>query len=315
MAKHHFKFDPETLTIRKVSFISKITNIVLPQLLSTMVIALVSYYLFTVIFDKPQEKTLKYQNKQLKQQYNRLMQIYSQNEASLKILEQYNRDLYKLVLGTSYLPFEEDSSTLFENINKYNVKKLNKKNTRRTQNLINYVYESSKEIDDFLKQDNFSGEKTEFIPTITPIHKSQFNLVYGFGIRLDPIFKYRVLHTGIDFATETNAQVFATGAGVVKNIGNDNKKGKYVLIYHNKDYQTYYYNLSYIYVKENQNIKKGQKIGIAGISGQSFVPHLHYEIFYKGKPVNPVFFFFGSLTAEEFYDVFKKSSFPGISLD
>lgn len=315
MAKHHFKFDPETLTIRKVSIISKITNIVLPQLFSILVIALVAYYLFTIIFDKPQERTLKYQNKQLKQQYNNLMQIYIQNETSLKILEKYNRELYKLVLGTSYLPFDEDSITNFENINKYNVKKLNKKNERRTQNLINYINESSGEIDDFFRQENFNGEKTENIPTITPIHKSQFDLVYGFGIRLDPIFKYRVLHTGIDIATQTNAQVFATGAGIIKKIGNDNKKGKFIMIYHNNDYQTYYYNLSYIYVKENQLIKKGQKIGIAGISGQSFLPHLHYEIFYKGKPVNPVYFFFGSLTAEEFYDINKKSSFPGISLD
>ena len=55
-----------------------------------------------------------------------------------------------------------------------------------------------------------------------------------------------------------------------------------------------------ILVKEGQKVKRGQVIGTVGQTGRATGPHLHYEVLYENKPVNPSFYFDTSLTREEY---------------
>ena len=72
----------------------------------------------------------------------------------------------------------------------------------------------------------------------------------------------------------------------------------------------YYYN-----VRKNQRVKRGDIIGFVGSTGRSQAPHLHYEIFKDKKRINPLNFYYGNLTSEEFNDLLIKASVENQSLD
>lgn len=315
MAKEHkYKFDPHSLTLKKETRFSKITKVALPQIVSIVIVAFIVFYSLSFFFDTPQERNLKYQNKLLKEQYQNLLKSYQQNEKNLEILEEYNKSLYKLVLGTSYLPFDDESPSI-DKITKINPKRLNKQNAKRLKNLLQYMATSKKQLEDFKTNIEKYEKKSRNIPSILPLPISSTTTLYGFGIRLDPIYKTPFVHKGIDFNADFNTPVFATADGTVKTADVSRLNGNMIVIDHGNGYETHYYHLDQIFVRQGQNVKKGQKIGLVGTTGKSLVSHLHYEIHFKGKPINPIFFFFTNISPDQYFDIYKKASIPGISLD
>ncbi len=107
-----------------------------------------------------------------------------------------------------------------------------------------------------------------------------------YGMRLHPLFGYRQFHGGIDFAVNYSS-VKAAREGVVYYAGQMGGYGLTIILKHGNDFKTLYAHLSKIYVKTGQYVKAGTKIGVSGNTGFSTGPHLHFEVIYKGKPVNP----------------------------
>lgn len=108
-----------------------------------------------------------------------------------------------------------------------------------------------------------------------------------FGKRRDPFLKRVAHHAGIDFKTRYGQPIQATGSGVVKRAGRKGGYGKMVEIDHGDGFTTRYAHLSRIHVKVGQSVKAGAKIGAAGSTGRSTGPHLHYEVRYNNKAINP----------------------------
>lgn len=314
MPKQHFKFDPSTLSFKKIPFFYKIVNIVIPQLLGLVAITFVSYYFFTLFLDKPAEKVLKQQNKHLRQIYKDFYIQYNRNVEILGLMKEYNKILYKLLIGTSKLPEEFEQQSVFDERLLKNLKKFAKKNDERVNLLFSYMNGYKDVLQKLVKDSVQVKSKIDNIPTILPILKRDLKLVYGFGIRLDPVLKKTVFHKGIDLTTTSGASIFATASGKVISIGNS-KKGAYILIDHQNGYKTLYDGLSKILVSENQNVVKGQRIGIAGYSSYNLVPYCHYEIFYNDKNMNPVYFTFNTFNAREYHDFVKKANLPSILID
>lgn len=94
-------------------------------------------------------------------------------------------------------------------------------------------------------------------------------------------------HDGIDIIAEGNALVAAAAAGIVVQAGQDRDLGRYVKIDHDHGVQTLYAHLSRTFVQAGDHVEKGVSIGAVGNTGNSFGPHLHYEILIKGKAVDP----------------------------
>ncbi|MCR9134738.1 MAG: M23 family metallopeptidase [Alphaproteobacteria bacterium] len=109
----------------------------------------------------------------------------------------------------------------------------------------------------------------------------------NFGKRRDPFLKRVAHHAGIDFKTRYGQPILATGAGVVKRAGRKGGYGKMVEIDHGDGFTTRYAHLSRTHVKVGQSVKTGTKIGAAGSTGRSTGPHLHYEVRYHDKAINP----------------------------
>ena len=116
--------------------------------------------------------------------------------------------------------------------------------------------------------------------------------VYGiisspYGWRIHPIKKVKSFHTGIDLAATEGTPVFAADDGVVEFAGRNGGYGNFILIDHGV-YSTAYAHLSRIDVYEGQRVKKGQLIGRVGSTGLSTGPHLHFEVRYRGRHMNPM---------------------------
>ncbi len=109
-----------------------------------------------------------------------------------------------------------------------------------------------------------------------------------FGWRKNPFGRGYEFHTGVDIDAPYGAPVRATADGVVSHAGRFGDYGKAVVIEHGHGYSTLYGHLSQVLVKEGQKVKAGDIIGRVGSTGRSTGAHLHYEVLFGGKPVNPM---------------------------
>ncbi|MCS7205736.1 MAG: M23 family metallopeptidase [Leptospiraceae bacterium] len=108
-----------------------------------------------------------------------------------------------------------------------------------------------------------------------------------FGYRIHPLFGYRHFHSGIDISLHYEP-VRAARDGIVYFAGFLGGYGKTIILKHGSDYKTLYAHLSKIRVREGQMVKAGQVIGISGNTGLSTGPHLHFEVIYRDKAINPL---------------------------
>jgi murein DD-endopeptidase MepM/ murein hydrolase activator NlpD len=109
----------------------------------------------------------------------------------------------------------------------------------------------------------------------------------SFGVRRDPFDGRRRMHEGLDIATRTGTPVLATAAGIVREVGSDPGYGKLVVVDHGYGYATLYAHNSQIKAKVGQRVKRGDLVALAGNTGRSSGPHVHYEVRFNGVPVNP----------------------------
>ncbi len=127
------------------------------------------------------------------------------------------------------------------------------------------------------------------VPTGMPL-KHYKRISDGFGYRIHPITHRRTFHFGLDFAADTGVPVYATADGVVSYARTNGGYGKYMLVLHPFGFSTAYGHLSRYAVKEGTYVYKGDLIGYVGNSGRSTGPHLHYEVRYLHKWLNPASF-------------------------
>ena len=136
----------------------------------------------------------------------------------------------------------------------------------------------------------FSSEGKSAIKALmkTPINGAR--LSSGFGMRKHPILGYNKKHQGVDFAAPTGTPIMAAGTGHVEFVGNNGGAGKYIRIKHLNGYKTSYSHLSKYAsgMKKNVKVRQGQVIGFVGNTGMSTGPHLHYEVIFNGKRINPM---------------------------
>jgi len=115
-----------------------------------------------------------------------------------------------------------------------------------------------------------------------------------FGNREHPRSGGRQFHTGLDIAVDTGRPVKATADGVVSFANWSGGSGNLVAIEHGFGFSTYYAHNRKLNVRVGQTVKRGEVIGYAGSTGNSTGPHVHYEVWKDGKPMNPSGYLDGS---------------------
>ncbi len=144
----------------------------------------------------------------------------------------------------------------------------------------------------------------QFIPNGSPVEYKGITSKYGW--RIHPTLNKRELHPGTDMKAKTGTPVYATADGVVEYAGYHKRSGygKLVILDNNYGFKTYFGHLSRIEVKAGQFVKKGDLIALTGNSGLSNGPHLHYEVRFIQRPLNPYWFI--KWNANNFNEIFHK---------
>ena len=123
------------------------------------------------------------------------------------------------------------------------------------------------------------------LPLAKPIKNAEEQSV--FGHRIDPFNGHMAFHSGLDMSAPAGSKIYSTADGVVSSAGRNGGYGNAIDIDHGFGITTRYGHLSQILVKEGQQVKKGEVIGIEGSTGRSTGLHLHYEVRYHDQALNP----------------------------
>ena len=129
-------------------------------------------------------------------------------------------------------------------------------------------------------------------PAIKPVSKDESKMSSCYGYRIDPFTNKKKFHEGDDFSAKRGTEVMSTADGIVKTSKFYGSFGNYIEIDHGNGYVTVYGHLHKRNVKKGQKVERGQRIGQVGNTGRSTAPHLHYEVKYKNKTLNPSDFYF-----------------------
>lgn len=121
---------------------------------------------------------------------------------------------------------------------------------------------------------------------VSPVNSTNYTSYFGY--RISPITQEKSFHTGLDIAAAFGENVYAAYSGTVRKTGSDSRSGKYVIITHSDNFETFYCHLSEICVSSGQSVNQGQVVALVGSTGWSTGPHLHFEIRSNGKRVDPL---------------------------
>src|SRR5581483_1646245 len=121
----------------------------------------------------------------------------------------------------------------------------------------------------------------------TPVDGAK--ITSGYGMRVNPILGYSMMHQGVDFGAPIGTPIFAAGNGTIEEIGEKNGYGNYIKLRHNSSYETAYAHISRFAsgMKRGTKVKQGQVIAYVGETGRATGPHLHFEVLINGQHVNP----------------------------
>jgi len=112
----------------------------------------------------------------------------------------------------------------------------------------------------------------------------------GYGYRTDPVTGNQALHRGVDFKAEIGAPIYSLADGVVSYSGVNGAYGNLVEIDHGAGYRTRYAHNESNLVDVGQRVSKNQMIATLGSTGKSTGAHVHVEVRYQGRAVDPAIF-------------------------
>jgi murein DD-endopeptidase MepM/ murein hydrolase activator NlpD len=323
MAKVKYYYDPKTLSYRKIE--KSPANRLRSVLFAVAAVLLAGFFVhltFINLFDSPKEKRLKRELENMKIQYSILNERFDQVSDVLADLQERDDNIYRVIFEAEPIPASVreagfGGANRYKKFEGYDNSDLIKRTATRLDRITKQVYVQSKSFDEIVE---LAADKKEFlasIPAIQPVANEDLKrMASGYGWRTDPFTKTRKFHHGMDFSAETGTPIYATGDGKV--IRADSKSsgfGRHIRIDHGYGYITIYAHLNEYNVRVGQKVKRGDLIGFVGNTGRSRGPHLHYEVHLNGERLNPVNFYYGELTAEEFSRLIEMASQTNQSFD
>ena len=324
MSKVKYYYDSETLSYRKIEP-KKGKNLALGVLflvgivVMSFVLALV--YLNIPNVETPKEKAYKREVENMRFQYELLNKRMEEVVGVLENVEDRDNNIYRVYFEANPITEEQRRSGFggvnrYKNLEGYENSEIITETTKNLDQLSKRLIIQSKSLDEIATLAKNKEALLASIPAIQPVKNDDLKrMASGFGKRMHPILKYPKMHNGMDFSAPTSTEVFATGNAVVKKARRTSGFGNLIVLDHGFGYETYYAHLNEFKVRPGQKVKRGEIIGFVGNTGLSTAPHLHYEVHKNGKVVNPINFYHGDLTAEEYDIMLNQSALENQSLD
>lgn len=166
------------------------------------------------------------------------------------------------------------------------------------------LYLSSVSLDELQQLSKDKEKFSTAIPAIWPIDRTLLRGRIGaFGYRMHPTLHRWKMHDGVDLGGRIGDPIYATGDGVVEEVVLSRARrsyGTYIVVNHGFGYKTRYAHLNKVHVSRGDSVMRGTLIGDLGNTGRSSGPHLHYEVIYRGRVVNPINYFDKDMSAEAY---------------
>ena len=327
MKKEKFVYNPKSLTFERYKApASKRLFQSMGFMVAVVLAATGMLYLFMQYSPSPKEQSLLREIDQMKIKYSSLTEQLDMMSKVLDNVQDRDANVHRMIFGME--PINHDvwnagigghkrynDVTNYENSGALLLNTMSKADQLGRQLTI-----QSRSLDSL---EFIASEKEKYlnaIPSIKPVRsdfvKRSIEYLSGFGMRMHPIHKIPKMHYGIDFTSGKGTPVRSTGAGKIVEVKKDvSGYGNHIVVDHGFGYQSLYAHLESVDVKEGQTVAKGERIGAVGSTGTSTAPHLHYEVHFKGQPVNPIHYCMDGLTPKEYQEMVKMASEANRSFD
>jgi murein DD-endopeptidase MepM/ murein hydrolase activator NlpD len=306
-SKPKFHFNPETLTYERIdnSWKHRLRQLGTHSMTGVL-LGGVFFVIYLIAIEPPSVKQMRQENNRILAQYDLLGRQLKYQQNILSDLQERDDNLYRVVFQADPIPFSIRRAG-YGGTNRYDALKemtnsqIVVSTTQKMDELGRQMYIQSKSFDEIISLAKNKEKMLVCIPGIQPVFNKNLKcMVSGYGMRIDPVYHTPKFHEGMDFTAPTGTKIYATGDGTVVYASWKQGYGNCVMINHGFNYQTLYGHMSAIKTRLGQRLKRGDLIGLIGSTGKSTGPHLHYEVHFKGSPVNPQNFYFMDLSPADY---------------
>jgi murein DD-endopeptidase MepM/ murein hydrolase activator NlpD len=314
MAKVKYYYDESALSYRKITVNkSNYYRRIFLIFLAIFFIAFIGFIVFSQIIMSPTALAQKRELENLEFNFELLNKRLEESSAILSQLQERDNNIYRSYFEANPIT-EEQRKAGFGGVNRYKVlegydnSKLIKSITKEVDILSKQMVVQSKSLDEIVALAKQKENMLSSIPAILPIKIEDLTSVAsGYKMRMHPILKINKFHKGMDFTARIGTPIYASGNGRVIIAERSSTYGKVVYISHGYGYKTIYAHMSKIKARRGQEVKRGDLIGYVGNTGLSVAAHLHYEVQKNGISLNPINFYYGDLSLDEFAALQKAS--------
>lgn len=283
--------------------------------IATASLAAFYYLIFSLVVNTDEEKRLKRENRLYEKLYPEMEQKEKLISDVVKDLQARDNAIYKQIFKSQAPSVDPQNSALFFFATDSTADKdIVEYTERRSLALLDMT---SRIDSNFKEVFSDAASSRTLPPMLVPVPDLKFAQVgASVGKKMDPFYKVLTMHNGIDLIAGQGTPVLATADGVVMEVKRSGKgPGNIVEIGHDGGYRTLYAHLQDIVVRKGERVKAGRKIANVGMSGNSFAPHLHYEVHRDSLVLDPVNFFFASFSPEDYMKAAYMAATTGQSLD
>jgi murein DD-endopeptidase MepM/ murein hydrolase activator NlpD len=282
---------------------------------------MIFFYVFLYFFPSPREASLMQYNRNLTAEMAVLEKQVDQMQIIISDLSQRDDNLYRAILGAEPIPLSArmgatQQMSYYDSLTRMTNTQLAADIQRKVDILEKELYVQACSYDEILELAKNQEARMDNIPAIQPVlNKDLKRMASGYGWRVDPVYHIRRFHEGMDFSAPVGTDIYATGNGVVTFAGWRQGYGETVEIDHGFGYSTRYAHCHKLFARTGKKVKRGDVIALVGNTGKSTGPHVHYEVHYNGRPIDPRNYYFYDLSPEDYDKMVQLSSNMGKMMD
>ena len=282
---------------------------------------MIFFYVFLYFFPSPREASLMQYNRNLTAEMAVLEKQVDQMQIIVSDLSQRDDNLYRAILGAEPIPLSArmgatQQMSYYDSLARMTNIQLAADIQRKVDILEKELYVQACSYDEILELAKNQEARMENIPAIQPVlNKDLKRMASGYGWRVDPVYHIRRFHEGMDFSAPIGTDIYATGNGVVTFSGWRQGYGETIEIDHGFSYSTRYAHCHKLFARVGKKVKRGDVIALVGNTGKSTGPHVHYEVHYNGRPIDPRNYYFYDLSPEDYDKMVQLSSNMGKMMD
>lgn len=310
-------FDRDEFKFRKArTSVWTVIRRMLMFFVASLSMAVLYYVIFALVFSTDEERRLRQENRMFEKEFSAMEDKERMLTDIVEGLQVRDDRIYEDIFHAS-APNMDPGSSLDYLVGLDSIP--DKDIVKRSAGRLDALMGRARDVEDNFRTIIEKVQEKGFVmpPMSNPLKELSFAQVgASTGERVNPFYKVKIMHNGLDLIAPDGTPVHAAADGVVKDIVKSRKGlGNVVTIDHGNGYRTRYAHLADIEVRKGRKVRRGARIGYVGMSGNSFAPHLHYEVLKDTLTLDPVHNFFADVSPDEYVNMLIMSASTGQSMD